>query len=136
MALRERERERERGITSTNTPTPQCVQIPENTHHVARTPCQPRHNQQWPHLLSGPISRDIAILSLRQPTSHDTFSGRLAAPQNGAIPPTWCLVSHRRTCAIPHFATFGAIIAICPPPKKNPQQNPKRYQNGWGYQNG
>ena len=30
--------------------------------------------------------RDIAILSLRYPISHDTFSGRLTFPQNGAIP--------------------------------------------------
>ena len=37
--------------------------------------------------LSGPISHDIAILSLRYPISSDTFSGRLVAPQNGAIPP-------------------------------------------------
>ena len=37
--------------------------------------------------LSGPISRDTAILSLRYPISRDAFSGRLALPQNGAIPP-------------------------------------------------
>ena len=37
--------------------------------------------------LSGPISRDTAILSLRYPISRDTFSGRFALPQNGAIPP-------------------------------------------------
>ena len=36
--------------------------------------------------LSGPISRDIAILSLRYLISCDTFSGRLALPPNGAIP--------------------------------------------------
>ena len=36
---------------------------------------------------SGPISRDIAILSLRYPLSRDTFSGRSALPQKGAIPP-------------------------------------------------
>ena len=36
--------------------------------------------------LSGPISRDTAILSLRYHISRDTFSGRSAAPQNGAIP--------------------------------------------------
>ena len=37
--------------------------------------------------LSGPISRDTAILSLRYPISRDTFSGRLALPQNGAMHP-------------------------------------------------
>ena len=65
--------------------------------------------------LSDPISRDTAILSLRYPISRDTFSGRLALPQNGAIPPPlvlnfiqthlcdtpFCNVS-RDNCAIPH----------------------------------
>ena len=37
--------------------------------------------------LSGPISRDIGILSLRYPISSDTFSGMLALTQNAAIPP-------------------------------------------------
>ena len=37
--------------------------------------------------LSGPISRDIAMLSLRYPLSHDTFSAIPAIPQQGAIPP-------------------------------------------------
>ena len=37
--------------------------------------------------LSGPISRDIAILSLRYPLSRDTFSANPAIPQQGAIPP-------------------------------------------------
>ena len=35
--------------------------------------------------LSGLISCDIAILSLRHPISHNP--GRLALPQNGALPP-------------------------------------------------
>ena len=60
--------------------------------------------------LSGPISRDIAILSLRYPISRDTFSGRLALPQNCAIPrftqahlcdTPFCNIS-RDNCAIPH----------------------------------
>ena len=38
-------------------------------------------------LLSGPISRDIAIVSLRYPLSRDTFSAIAAIPQQGAIPP-------------------------------------------------
>ena len=37
--------------------------------------------------LSGPISRDIAIVSLRYPLSRDTFSAIPAIPQQGAIPP-------------------------------------------------
>ena len=37
--------------------------------------------------LSGPMSRDTAILSLRYPISRDTFQGRLALPQYHAIPP-------------------------------------------------
>ena len=36
-----------------------------------------------------PYSRDIAILSLRYPVLRDTFQGRSAVPQNGAIPPPW-----------------------------------------------
>ena len=64
--------------------------------------------------LSGPISRDTAILSLRYHISRDTFSGRLALPQNGAIPPSWHLVSHRHIRAIPHFATYRAIIVRYP----------------------
>ena len=66
------------------------------------------------HDLSGPISRDTAILSLRYPISRDTFSGNLALPHNGAIPPPWYLVSHRHICAIPHFATYRAIIVRYP----------------------
>ena len=38
------------------------------------------------HVLSGTISRDVAILSLRYPILRDTFSARSAAPQNCAIP--------------------------------------------------
>ena len=59
---------------------------------------------------SGPISRDIAILSLRYPIPRDTFEERLAIPQNVAIPPPWYLVSHRHICAIPRIATYRAII--------------------------
>ena len=44
-------------------------------------------NRKLNSALSGPISRDIAILSLRYPISRDTLSGRLALPQSGAIPP-------------------------------------------------
>ena len=66
--------------------------------------------------LSGPISRDTAILSLQYPIARDAFSGRVAIPQNGAIPLLWHLVSHRhiRFCAIPHFATYRAIIVRYP----------------------
>ena len=37
--------------------------------------------------LSGTISRDIAIVSLRYPLSRDTLSAIAAIPQEGAIPP-------------------------------------------------
>ena len=67
--------------------------------------------------LSGPISRDIAILSLRYPISRDTFSRRLAFPQNGVTPRPCCFVSRRHTCEIPHFARYRAIIA---PPHTGP----------------
>ena len=68
--------------------------------------------------LSGPILRDIAILSLRCPISRDTASSKVSCP------PKWCdtcplvlrLVSHRDICAIPNFATYHAIIVRYPPP--------------------
>ena len=47
-----------------------------------------------PHMLSGPISRDIAIVSLRYPS--------------------WCLLLHRHISAIPHFATYRAILVRYP----------------------
>ena len=46
-------------------------------------------------LISGPISRDTAILSLRYPISRDTFSGWSALPQSGATPPPLVLTSTR-----------------------------------------
>ena len=60
-------------------------------------------------MVVAPILRDIAILSPRYPLSRYTFSGSLAVPQNGMIPPPRYLVSHRRICATPRFATFRAI---------------------------
>ena len=73
----------------------------------------PNHTSQTQ--LSIPISRDVAILSLRYPISCDTFPGRLALPQNGAIHPPlvlsftqahlcdtpFCKISHDN-CAVPH----------------------------------
>ena len=64
--------------------------------------------------LSGPISRDIAILSLRCPILSDTFSGRSRLTQNCAIPTPWYLASLRRICAISHFATYRAGIVRHP----------------------
>ena len=43
------------------------------------------------HGVSGPISRDNAIVSLRYPLSRDTFSAIPAIPQQGAIPPLGAL---------------------------------------------
>ena len=74
------------------------------------------------------VSRDTAILSLQYPISRDTFSGRLALPQNGAIPPLllsftqahqcdtqFCNIS-RDNCAIPHTKqaqnSFAILLAI------------------------
>ena len=59
-----------------------------------------RNRMQWNRLrvgvraknaLSGPISRDIAIVSLRYPLSRDTFSAIPAIPQQVAIPPLGAL---------------------------------------------
>ena len=63
---------------------------------------------------SGPISRDIAILSLQYPISRDTFSGRSAALPNWCDTLHWYLVSHTHICAIPHFATYRSIIVRYP----------------------
>ena len=89
-----------------------------NSTHELPHECAHENAQMGVHMargqLSGPIPRDTAILSLRYPISRDTFSGRVALPQNGAIPPLWHLVSHRHICAIPHFATYRAIIVRYP----------------------
>ena len=66
-------------------------------------------------VLSGPISRDIAIVSLRYPLSRDTFSAIPANHQQGAIPPPFgALFLHRHISAIPHFATYRAIFVRYP----------------------
>ena len=39
--------------------------------------------------------------------------------------PPWCLVSHRHICAIPHFATYRAIIVRYP--HKNKHERVLRY---------
>ena len=82
---------------------------------VSRTgPLSSTHSWLRRPELSGPISRDIAIVSLRYPLSRDTFSAIAAIPQQGAIPPPlvpsftqtyqcdtpFCNIS-RDTCAIP-----------------------------------
>ena len=64
--------------------------------------------------LSGPISRDTAILS-RYPISRGTFFREVSTPPKWCdTPPPWYLVSHRHICAIPHFATYRAIIVRYP----------------------
>ena len=60
------------------------------------------------HRPSGPISRDIAILSLQ---SRD---GEVSTPPKWRDTPPWYLVSHKHICAIPHFATYRAIIVRYP----------------------
>ena len=75
--------------------------------------------------LSGPISRDIAILSLRYPTSRDAFAGSLALPQNGAIPrppPPSGTFSHRHICAIPPFCNISQDNCAMPPPKTSTKE--------------
>ena len=56
------------------------------------------------NILSGPISRDTAIVPLQYPISWDTFHGKLTLPQNSAIPPQF---QTGTSFAIPHFATYG-----------------------------
>ena len=59
---------------------------------------------------STPISRDTAILSLRYPISRDTFLREVSSPPKWCDTPPWHLVSHKHICAIPHFATYRAIM--------------------------
>ena len=80
--------------------------------HIQRT-----RTSAWKHQdddrLCGPISRDIAIVSLRYPLLRDTFSAIPVIPQQGAIPPL-CLVLHRHINSIPHFANYRAILVRYP----------------------
>ena len=63
--------------------------------------------------LSGPISRDIAIVSLRYPPSAN-FLGHPSNPPTGCDTSPWCLLLHRHISAIPHFATYCAILVRYP----------------------
>ena len=77
-------------------------------------------------LLSGPISRNAAILSLRYPISRDTFSGRLALPQNGGIPPPPMVLSFTQAhlCDTPFCNISRDNCAI---PDKNQHKRVLRY---------
>ena len=78
-------------------------------------PCLLKTLRFWEVLgLSGPISRDTAILSLRYPISRDTVFGEVSTPPKWCDTPPWYLVSHKHICAIPHFATYRAIIVRYP----------------------
>ena len=69
-------------------------------------------NAAW---YSGPISRDAAIISLRYPNiARCCLREVRAAPPKWCDPPPWHLVSHRRIFAIPHFATYCAIMVRYP----------------------
>ena len=63
--------------------------------------------------LSDPISRDTAILSLQYPISRDTLR-EVSTPPKWCDTPHWYLVLHRHIRAIPHFATYRAIIVRYP----------------------
>ena len=68
----------------------------------------------FPQSLSGPISRDVAILSLRCPTSREHFLRVFSTPPIWCATPPSYMVSHRHICAIPYFATYRAIIVRYP----------------------
>ena len=65
------------------------------------------HEKAHGSKLSGPISRDTSILSLRYPILRDTV---FSTPPKRCDTPPWHLVSHRHISAIPHFATYRAIV--------------------------
>ena len=64
-------------------------------------------------LLSGPISRDTGYYRCDTPYRAILFKGGWRSPKMVRYPP-WYLVSQRHICAIPHFATYRAIIVRYP----------------------
>ena len=76
---------------------------------------------RWQHL-SGPISHDIAILSLRYPISRDPFLREASTPPKWCDTPPWYLILHRHICAIPHLATYRAITVRHPIKTKKQEQ--------------
>ena len=78
----------------------------------------PQH--KWP--LSGPIPRDIAIVSLRYPLSRDTFLAIPAISQQGAIPPLGAFfytdISVRYPIFLQHIARY-----LCDTPGKQARTN-------------
>ena len=67
-------------------------------------------------MLSGPISRDIAILSLWYNITQYLFREVSTLPKifiYGAISFPFCLVSPQHICVMSHFATHRAIIVRC-----------------------
>ena len=81
---------------------------------AARRPLHPHCGRLSPQPFgarSGPISRDTAITIAAIPHIARYLLREVSTPPNGAIPPTpWYLVSHRHICAMPHVATYRAII--------------------------
>ena len=69
--------------------------------------------------LSGPISHDIAIVSLRSPPIARYFLSHPSNPPTGCDTPLWCLVLHRHISAIPQLATYRAMLVRYPPPRKH-----------------
>ena len=72
------------------------------------------NNRLWPH-----IAR--AILSLRNTHIRRCLFREVSSPPKWCDTAPWHLVSHRRMCAILHFATCCAIIVRCP--KKQARKN-------------
>ena len=64
--------------------------------------------------LSGPISRDTAVLSLPIPHIARYLLREFSIPPKWCDTPPWYLILHRHICAIPHFATYRAIIVRYP----------------------
>ena len=72
-------------------------------------------------ILSGPISRDIAIVSLRYPLSRDTFSAIPAIPQQGAIPLFGALFYTDISVRYPNLQHIARYL--CDTPGKQAQNN-------------
>ena len=73
--------------------------------------------------LSGPMLRDAAMLLLRYPILRDTFIGRLACSQNGAILKLVLSFTQAHLCDTPFYNVSRDNVAIAPKKTKQAQES-------------
>ena len=89
------------------------------------TPARFADYQFWPspQKLSGPISRDSAIVSLRYPLSRNTFSAIPAIPPQGAIPPLVPCFTQTYQCDTPFKICKHIARYFCDTPGKQARKS-------------